>query len=99
MAALNPFTPAGTVTLSVSSTTGSATLPTTSFDQLLVTAPAGGAIAFIRWGASPQTAVTTDTPILPGSVQIFTIPSTATTVAAITGSSTQTLYLTVGQGS
>lgn len=63
-----------------------------------IAAPAGGAIAFINFGASTVTAAATDTPILPGTVEVFSVGSAVTHIAAITASSTQTIYHTCGDG-
>ncbi len=93
----NPLTPAGTASLSVSSVTSNVALAKAT-NTVMVTAPAGGAVCFIAFGTSAVTAAVTDTPILPGSVQTFSVPGTATHVAGITASSTQTLYFTSGEG-
>lgn len=98
------FTPGPTVNLAVTGTTGSVALGTgggaSGTPQVMVTAPAGGQIVFIKFGSSSVAAVAaTDTPILPGTAQIFTPPGGTTHVAAITATSTQTLYFTTGHGS
>lgn len=93
----NPFTPAGTVSVSVSAAS-SRTALTRASNSVMVTAPAGGAVCFINFGSSSVTAAVTDTPILPGSVQVFSPPASATHIAAICASSTQTLYATCGEG-
>lgn len=103
-----PFTPqaSGTVNLSVTGTTGNVALPRTGASglyngaQIMVTSAPAGTIAFIKFGTSSSvTAVAaTDTPILPGSIMVFTIASDTTYVAAI-GTSGTTLYFSSGQGS
>ncbi len=93
----NPLSPAGTASLSCSSSNARVALAKSS-NTVMVTAPAGGAVTFIKFGSSTVTAAVTDTPILPGSVQTFSIPPDATYVAGITASSTQTLYFTSGEG-
>lgn len=97
MPALAPFTPGATVSLAVTSSTGNVALGTGG-DQVLISSAAGGNIAFIKFGtASSVIAATTDTPILPGTVQVLTLPPGSTYLAAI-GSATTTLYLTRGDG-
>lgn len=93
----NPFTPAGTVTISVSSSNVTTALSKAT-NAVMISAPAGGAVAFIKFGTSSVTAAVTDTPILPGSVQTFSVAPQVTHVGAITASSTQTLYATSGEG-
>ncbi len=63
----------------------------------MVTSGGGNAISFIKFGSSTVTAAVTDTPILPGTVQTFTLPPGATHAAAI-GTSSTTLYFTRGDG-
>lgn len=58
----------------------------------------GASIAFLRTGIGAQTAVTTDVPIPPGVVEVFSVPANHTHAAAITSSGTATLYITVGSG-
>jgi PKD repeat protein len=59
---------------------------------------AGPSTVFVRWGTGAQTALTTDMPILAGSVEVFTTSPLVDTIAAITASSTATLYITCGEG-
>jgi hypothetical protein len=96
---LNPFTPGPTVSRTVTGTTARVqiTIAATHGYQLMVTSPAGGAIAFIAFGSATVEAAVTDTPILPGTVQIFTVPASTLYVAAI-GTSGTTLYFTSGDG-
>lgn len=98
---LNPFTPGQTVSLAVSATTSRVALPALSGNQVRVVNPAGGQIAFIKFGSSTVEAAVTDMPILPGTTQIFTLPAQTTgglNVAGITASSTATVYFTAGDG-
>ena len=96
---LNPFTPGPTVSRAVTGTTASVqiTIAATHGYQVMVTSPAGNAIAFIKFGASTVEAAVTDTPILPGTVQVFPVPASTLYVAAI-GTSGTTLYFTSGDG-
>lgn len=94
---LNPFTPGGTVSRAVTGTTANVALSSTHGLQVMVTSAATNSLAFIKFGASTVEATTSDTPILPGTVQVFTIPSGTLYVAAI-GTSGTTLYFTSGDG-
>lgn len=64
----------------------------------------GTVIAFVRWGLGAQTALPTsvgtpgDLPIYPGAIEVFNKQWTDNTLAAITMSSSTTLYVTVGSG-
>jgi len=62
---LNPFTPAATATIAVTTSTGSVALPATT-NQVRVASLAANAVAFVNFGGSDVEAATTDTPILPG---------------------------------
>lgn len=94
-----PFTPGATVTLAVTTATARVAMTRGYSDQVMITAPAGGAMAFVRFGDSTVTAAITDTPIVPGTQAIFSIAPGTTHMAAITGATTQTLYATSGNGS
>jgi hypothetical protein len=95
-----PFSPgtAGTVSRSVSGTTANVALAKGSTNQtVMVTSPTANAIAFIEFGDSTVAAVAaTGTPVLPGTVMVFTIGANVTHMAAI--GSAGTLYATVGYG-
>jgi streptogramin lyase len=98
MAANNPGTPAGTVSRTVSGTTANVALAKPT-NQVMVTSLAANAIAFVAFGNSSVAAVAaTDTPILPGSVQVFSIPAVTGMYAAAIGSA-GTLYFTSLEGS
>ncbi len=98
MPSLSPITPSGTVSRTVTAASANVALAKSGLSQLMVTSAATNAIAFINVGTSNAvTAAVTDTPILPGTVQVFTIPFDATHVAAI-GTTGTTLYFTVGEG-
>lgn len=99
MPALAPFTPAGTVSRTVTGTTARVALSKANLNQVMVTSAAGNSIAFINFGTSTVEAAVTDTPILPGTVQVFTVPSGGlTTHVAAIGTSSTTLYFTSGEG-
>ncbi len=95
-----PFTPGATVTVSATTASAATAMSLPAARQVMITAPAGnGGIAFIKFGASDVVAtVAASCPVLPGAIPIFTVPSTATHIAVITGSSTATLYVTSGDG-
>lgn len=55
--------------------------------------------AFLRWGVGAQTALTTDMPMLAGTVELFSKAFDVNTVAAICASGeTATVYVTCGEG-
>lgn len=92
-----PFTPGATVSRTVTSSTANVALATPGSTVMVTSAP-GGNIAFIKFGVdSSATAATTDTPILPGAIYVFTVTPIDLYVAAI-GSATTTLYFTTGYG-
>ncbi len=104
MPALAPFTPGSTIAITVAATSAAVALPTKPGDQIMVSSLAGNAIAYIAFGISTLTVVVpTSTaqngvPILPGTVNIFTVPANATHIASI-GTVANTLYVTGGDGS
>lgn len=59
---------------------------------------AGTQLAFGRWGTGAQTATTSDMPLVPGVVELFSKSWADDTFAAITSSSTATIYITCGEG-
>jgi len=99
---LNPFTPGSSIAVSVTASSAATVLPTLRGNQIMVSAPAGNVIAFIAFGTASTTVVipTTQTngcPILPGTVQVFTVPPGSTHVSVI-GTVGSTLYFTAGDG-
>lgn len=97
MPALAPFTPGGTVILAVTGSTGSVALAVGGGDQVRLLSIAANAILFFKFGTSTVTAAVTDTPLIPGEVEIFTVPPGATHIAAI-GTVSTNLYATRGDG-
>lgn len=97
-----PFAIGGrTDTITAGTTTGNVAIRDIAGNrQVTVTAPSGGAVAFIKFGTSIAVAavVADDTPVLPGTVQVFTVPVGTTYAAAITAASTGILYFTPGNG-
>lgn len=113
MPALAPFTPANTVAITVTASSAvtalpvaTATgLPTTAAhgDQVRISSLSGNAICYIAFGISTTTVViptgtaANGVPILPGTVETFTIPPGITSIAVI-GTLNNTLYVTCGDG-
>lgn len=98
MPALAPISPGGTAILAVIGTTGRVSIAALgNGDQIMVTSQSSNAPAFIKFGDATVAATVNDTPILPGTVQTFTIPPGATNVAAI-GVVATNLYFTRGDG-
>lgn len=100
MPSLAPITVAGTVTLAATTSTARVALAKNVLNQVMVSSPSASSLAFIKFGDSAVTAAITDTPILPGTQKVFTVPSdgSVTHIAAITGTSTATIYATSGEG-
>ena len=94
----NPFTPiiGGTQSVSVSAVSARVAI-STGGTQVRI-ANAGSAVAFVRWGTGNQTAVVTDMPIFPGTIELFNKTWENNSFAAITTASTTVLYVTVGNG-
>lgn len=98
--AFTPFTSTpnvGTAATTTSTTALTLPSPTPRRMQLRVfnncaTAP------FIAWGTSGITAATTNMPLGPGSIELFTVPEGTTHVAQITASGTCSIYYSPGQG-
>lgn len=85
-------------TISATNSSSSVTVSANSGNNIVVR-NLGTATVFIRWGYGAQTAVTTDFPLIAGEGINLRIDSTkATTVAAITASSTATVYVSPGSG-
>lgn len=91
-----PFTPETTSSLSVTTSNTQGTL-TSSASQRVRIYNAGPNAAHFRAGVGAQTAVTTDMPLAPGAIEMFTLPY-ATHVAAICATGTATVYITTGNG-
>lgn len=101
---MKPFAPNDNATSSVSATTSTASsalkrVPTGPFSLRLYNA--GAVAVFYRLGGSAVTAAATDVPLAAGATEVITVNSTdkdpLTHIAAITASSTATLYATTGQ--
>lgn len=102
---MNPFCPIDDATASVSVTTSSAASlikadPEGSFQLRLYNA--GTATVFYAVGGASVTAAVTDVPLPSGAIEVITVQnpqsSPVTHIAAITASSTATLYASTGFG-
>lgn len=90
-----PFTPATTVSLAVTNSSGNVAFGTGGQNVLLQNT--GSVTAFIKFGNSTVTAATTDFPLQAGWAFTFS-RGTNTNLAAITSSGSTTLYITTGEG-
>lgn len=93
----------GGATVSVAGTTSTdkvqVAVAGTAERTVRVASPAANATAFIRFGDSTVVATTTTSmPLLPGTVEVFTVPGTHTHMAVITATGTATVYATPGKG-
>ncbi len=100
---MTPFVPGSTTTVSVTNTTGTTILKGPPNPSSVRLYNAGSALVFFRAGGSDVVATTGDTPLPAGAIEVFDLTSSAgrngfTHIAAITPSSTATLYVTCGQG-
>lgn len=92
------FSPIETKTISATTTSSSQTFSATGAAATQVRVyNAGSVTAFIRWSLTSATAVTTDMPIAPGTIELFN-KGLNDTVAAITAAGAATLYVTAGEG-
>src|SRR6185369_4052059 len=101
---LEPIRPQfqGTVTIScgvASSATALASIAAFQSQVQLEVQNAGTATVFVETGSSLVTsAVATGYPVLVGQRQVISVGPRVTHIGCITGSGTQTVYVTVGQG-
>jgi hypothetical protein len=96
------FSPIG-ATVNIAATTSTGSVALTSFDSLHETqvriANAGTVPVFIAFGTSTvTTTAAAGMPIMPGTAEVISVNPRHTHVAAITGSSTATVYFTTGSG-
>lgn len=98
MAGFTPFSPgtSASLALAVTTSTGNGTIPAGS-GQILRILNDGTVTIFFKLGAAGVTATTTDTPILAGTSELFTIGGQVA-VAAISGAGSGTLRITRGDG-
>jgi hypothetical protein len=96
-----PFSPnsAATVTVAVTTVSGSTRVALVGGGPHLIIQSAGTADAFCEFGSSTvSAAVATGFPIRSGVVMTLTRPPAATHIACITSASTATVYVTTGDG-
>lgn len=94
-----PFQPFATVSRSVTTSTQRVALSRARNQTCVISAPADNAgPVFIKFGDSAVEAAVTDFPILPGTVQTFSLVETQTHVAAIMASGTGLIYASTGDG-
>lgn len=99
MATNAPFTPGNSASLAVTATTGSVALPSGSGTVLRLMND-GSTTLYFKFGTSAVTAATTDTPILAGAIELFSLSASQTYLAGIADSgNTGTLRMTRGEGS
>lgn len=102
MAYESPFSPYfPTVAISATTSSGSATIanfPSFNNSGTILVSNTGSVWVFVAWGSSAPTASATNgVPIPPNGQRIFSVAN-VTHVAAITASSTATVYFTPGNG-
>ena len=98
MASVYSFSPAATVSLAATTTTGRVQL--TGIGTTVEVQNPGTTTAFLKFGDSTVTAATTDYPLLAGQAKLIVRnPTDQTYVAGIMASGTATLYFTTGDGS
>lgn len=98
---LGVFRPFSNTSISLANTSANASLGTIQpmGRQIMVTSPSANPLCFIKLGSGASLAATTsDTPILPGTVQTFGVIDVDDHIAAIVASGTGTLYITIGDG-
>lgn len=96
-----PFQPQGsTVNISASNVSSNVALTGAGNGGTVRVFNAGTATIFLAFGTSSSVAATTTAgiPIPSGMREVYTLPPTITHAAAITASSTATVYFTTGQG-
>ena len=99
MGSQRPFVPSGdTVSISVTSSTGSTSVSTTGSSESVLLTNAGGTLCFVVFGTTSATATTAGIPVLPGAAVIVSRTGSQDKVAASTASGTTTLYITPGYG-
>lgn len=92
---LKSFEPGTTTTISASTTSANASIG--SSGNVIRIYNSGTVPVFVRWGAGAQTATTSDLPLAPGGVEMFS-KFNADNVAVITASGTASVYVTPGSG-
>jgi hypothetical protein len=98
-AAFSPNWPAGTVNIALTASNQTVAFPAPNVGNQLRVVNNTNQVAFVNVGAAGVVAsITTGAPVLPSSVEVFTIDALATTVAAIGTATNGTVYFTRGFG-
>jgi len=93
-----PFRPAGTVSLTAGTSSGSIAL--SGGGESVVVTNTTGALAYVRFGADASVAATNaDMPVLPGSRVMLAVNPLISYVAAVLASGTGAILFTRGDGS
>lgn len=94
------FSAQETISISATATSGSAnfTNTTSELGSQVRVYNAGPNVAFVRFGPASPTAVTTDIPIAPGSIELFHKGGAVGTAAICATGQTATVYFTAGEG-
>jgi hypothetical protein len=94
--------PQGTITISATTSSAATALPTVGLNGVrqLEISNAGTGAVFVETGTSSAitAAVASGYPVLPSQCKVITINAAVTHIAMITGSGTQTVYVSVGVG-
>jgi hypothetical protein len=99
----NPFfvaNPSQTITVGTSSAATALNGSTSNMRNVVELQNAGSAVVFVEPGFSSGVTATVAAsyPILPGQSKLITIAAGVTHLATISGTASQTLYVTVGMG-
>lgn len=95
----DPFAIAGNQRFTVGMTSQRAALSRVAQQNLVITAPSSnGGIVHIKFGNSAVEATLDDFPILPGTVNTFTVTLADGYIAGVMDAGTGVLFIAVGQG-
>jgi hypothetical protein len=99
----NPFTinnPSQTITVGVASAATALNGSTSNMRVVLELQNAGSAVVFVEPGFSSgiTATVAASYPVMPGQSKLITVPAGTTHLATISGTASQTLYVTNGMG-
>ncbi len=94
----SPFRQFGANTTISASTSSAGGALARAADQTAVVTNVGSVTIFVKFGAGAQTATSADQAVAPNTSRVFGLLASDTHVAAITASSTATVYVGVGDG-
>lgn len=66
--------------------------------QLRVVNPVGNPMVFLKFGGSAVAAAATDIPMLPGTIEVFSLSSAQQFMSALSATGSGTVYATLGRG-